>query len=102
MTRLIYGFAPSQAIAVAAKLGLADLLQEEPQSAEELATITKTHAQSLRRLLRMLTNVGVFAEERMRLLCLYEKYGVDKILERVLSRLEPQERLLSSSSYVRL
>jgi hypothetical protein len=62
MTRLIYGFVPSQAIAVAAKLGLADFLEEEPKSAEELANATNTHAPSLKRLLRMLTSVGVFAE----------------------------------------
>jgi hypothetical protein len=63
MTELIFGFISSQAIAVAAKLGIADLLQEEPKTAEELANATKAHAPSLNRLLRMLTGVGVFAED---------------------------------------
>jgi hypothetical protein len=60
---LIYGFAASQAVAVAAKLGLANLLKEGPKSIGELANATKTHPPSLGRLLRMLTSVGVFAED---------------------------------------
>lgn len=63
MTHLIFGFMSSQAIAVAAKLGIADLLKEERKSAEELANATKAHAPSLNRLLRMLTSVGIFAED---------------------------------------
>jgi hypothetical protein len=63
MTQLIYGFAPSQAIAVAAQLGLADLLKEEAKSIGELAGTTKAHASSLRRLLRALTSLGIFAED---------------------------------------
>jgi hypothetical protein len=63
VNQLIYGFMTSQAIAVAAKLGIADLLQEEPMTAEELAKATKAHAPSLNRLLRMLTSVGIFAED---------------------------------------
>ncbi len=63
MTQLIYGFMTSQAIAVAAKLGIADLLKEQPRTAEELASATRAHAPSLNRLLRMLTSVGIFAED---------------------------------------
>jgi hypothetical protein len=63
MTQLIYGFMNSQAIAVAAKLRLADLLKEAPRTAEELAQATKAHAPSLNRLLRMLTSVGIFTED---------------------------------------
>lgn len=63
MSHLIYGYMTSQAIAVAAKLGIADLLKEEPRTAEELANATKAHTPSLTRLLRMLTSVGVFAED---------------------------------------
>ena len=61
MVELIYGFVPSQAIAVAATLGLADLLEKGPKSVEELASATKTHAPSLNRLLRMLTSLLTFA-----------------------------------------
>ena len=63
ISHLIYGYMTSQAIAVAAKLGIADLLKEEARTAEELASATKAHAPSLVRLLRMLTSVGVFAED---------------------------------------
>src|SRR5437870_3317840 len=52
----------SQAIYVAAKLGIADLLAEGPRKVEELAVTTHTHPASLYRLLRALTSVGVFAE----------------------------------------
>jgi hypothetical protein len=63
MTHLIYGYMTSQAIAVAAKLGIADLLKEEPKTAEQLTSDTKAHTASLNRLLRMLTSVGIFAED---------------------------------------
>src|SRR5260370_25964456 len=63
MNQLMFGFMISQAIAVAAKLGIADLLKEEARTAEELATATKAHAPSLNRLLRMLASVGIFAED---------------------------------------
>src|SRR5262249_1245986 len=63
MTQLIFGFATSQATAVAAKLGIADLLNEGGKTAEELASATNAHAPSLNRLLRMLTSVGIFAED---------------------------------------
>jgi hypothetical protein len=52
----------SQAIHVAATLGIADLLEDGPRSTEELAHATHTHAPSLYRLLRALSSVGVFAE----------------------------------------
>lgn len=56
------GAMAAQAIYVAAKLGLADLLTEGPRSADELALATRAHGPSLRRLLRALTSLGVFAE----------------------------------------
>jgi DNA-binding IclR family transcriptional regulator len=51
-----------QAISVAAKLGIADLLDERPHTADELAEATGAHAPTLYRLLRALTGLGVFAE----------------------------------------
>jgi len=53
----------SQALYVAADLGIADLLAESPQTPEVLAAKTGTHAGSLRRVLRLLTSAGVFAED---------------------------------------
>lgn len=52
----------SRAMYVAVKLGLADLLRDGPRSAEVLAAATDTHAPSLRRVLRLLVSVGIFAE----------------------------------------
>src|SRR6266568_5786880 len=53
----------SQAIHVAAKLGIADLVKRGPKSADDLAKATKTHARALHRLLRALASVGIFAED---------------------------------------
>jgi O-methyltransferase domain/Dimerisation domain len=50
----------SQAIYVAAKLGIADLLRDGPQSCVALATSTGSDAPSLFRLMRALSSVGIF------------------------------------------
>ncbi len=52
----------TQAVSVAATLGIADLLAGAPKTVEELAAATSTHADSLYRLLRALASIGVFAE----------------------------------------
>jgi SAM-dependent methyltransferase len=52
----------SQALYVAAHLGIADLLAEGPRTHQTLAAETATHAPSLRRVLRLLASAGVFAE----------------------------------------
>lgn len=66
MLQMISGFWVSQAIYIAAKLGIADYLQEQPKTVEELAAITETHPPSLYRLLRTLASVGIFAEDENR------------------------------------
>jgi len=53
------GYWVSQAIYVAAKLGIADLLARGPQSALVLADATQADAPSLFRLLRALSSVGI-------------------------------------------
>jgi hypothetical protein len=63
MRDLLCGYWNTQALYVAAKLGLADLLKDGPKSADELAATTKVHAPSLYRLLRALSSLGVFAED---------------------------------------
>ena len=55
------GYWLSQAIYVAAKLGIADLLTEDPKSSVELAAATGVDAASLFRVLRALAGVGVFS-----------------------------------------
>jgi len=54
----------SSAIYIVAKLGLADYLKDGPKSIEDLAEETKTHPDSLYRLLRMLSSIGIFAETK--------------------------------------
>ena len=63
MLQMIGGFWVSHAIYIAAKLGIADLLKDQPKRSEELAAATGTHAPSLYRVLRALASVGVFAED---------------------------------------
>lgn len=60
---LINGFQVTQAIRVASTLRIADHLNEGTRSADELAVLTKTHPDSLYRLLRALAAVGVFRED---------------------------------------
>jgi hypothetical protein len=62
LTQLVLGCLVSQAVSVAAKLGVADLLAEGPKGADELAEATGAHARSLYRLLRTLATFGVFRE----------------------------------------
>src|SRR5262245_61718569 len=57
------GYYISQAIYVAAKLGIADQLTDGPRSSDELAKATGAHASSLHRLMRLLVSAGVFAEQ---------------------------------------
>ncbi len=58
------GYWVSQAIYVAAKLGIADLLKDGPQSCVALATATGADAASLFRLMRALASVGIFSHVR--------------------------------------
>jgi SAM-dependent methyltransferase len=52
-----------QSIHVVARLSIADLLEPEPQTADELAEAAQVHAPSLKRVLRALTTLGVFSED---------------------------------------
>lgn len=63
MLQLISGFGVSHAVCIAAQLGLADLLHDGPKRSDELAKVTETHAEALRRVMRALASVGVFAED---------------------------------------
>ncbi len=63
LRQLANGFMVSQAIYVAAKLGIADLLAEGPKNCEEPAKAADAHAQSLYRVLRVLASMGVFAQD---------------------------------------
>ena len=59
---LATGFWISQALYVAAKTGIADLLADGPKPVEALAQAANLHPRALHRVLRLLASVGVFAE----------------------------------------
>ena len=63
MFQIILGMMTPQAIHVAAKLGIADIVSKTPRTADELAAATNSHAPSLHRLLKFLASVGVFSED---------------------------------------
>lgn len=56
---LIRGYRMSQAVYVATRLGIPDILADGPRDVEELAQKTGSHPPSLRRLLAALASVGV-------------------------------------------
>ena len=62
LLELIAGSWTTQALHVAARLGIADHLADGPQSAAALADALGAHGDSLHRLLRALTSIGVTAE----------------------------------------
>ena len=53
----------AQALAVVARLGVADLLDAGPRTPAEIATATGTNAAAMYRVLRALAGAGVFAED---------------------------------------
>jgi ubiquinone/menaquinone biosynthesis C-methylase UbiE len=63
MNQMLTGYWISQALYVAAKLGIADLLTAGSRSVAELASATQCQPSSVYRLLRALASVGVFAED---------------------------------------
>ena len=62
LIQLCMGLRMSQALFVAAQLGIADHLADGARTNAELAAATQTHPQSLRRLLRALTALDIFTE----------------------------------------
>jgi hypothetical protein len=59
---LVRGYRISQAIYVATRLGIPDLLADGPREIDELAHATGSHPPSLRRVLTLLAGVGVLDE----------------------------------------
>jgi len=62
LLQMMTGYWVTQAVYVAAKLGVADLLASGPVSINDLAATTHTDAPSLHRVLRALASVGVCSE----------------------------------------
>ena len=63
---LLYGYRLSQAVAVAASLGVPDALAQGPRTAADVAAELECHPATLDRLLRLLAAAGVFEEGRDR------------------------------------
>ena len=63
LNRMVAGFWTTQAIYVAVRLRIPDLLAAGSRTADELAAETGSHARSLYRLLRALASSGVFRED---------------------------------------
>ena len=59
---LIFGHVQTHLIRVAARLRLADLLQDGPQPLAVLAEATSTDTSALARIMRALTDLGLVAE----------------------------------------
>ena len=64
---MVTGFRVSQALSVAADLGLSDQLAGGPRTVADLARAVSADEDTLRRLLRALATVGVYAEQPRRL-----------------------------------
>jgi hypothetical protein len=62
LAQMTNGYWVTQIIYVAARLGIADLLDDRPRAIDVLAKSTGTHEPSLRRLMRALTGLGVFKQ----------------------------------------
>ncbi|MFI7007624.1 methyltransferase [Streptomyces sp. NPDC050145] len=62
LRELVFGAACAAAVRAAARLGVADALEDVPMSVDDLAAAVKTQPRTLRRLLRALSSQGVFAE----------------------------------------
>lgn len=86
---LAIGQLTSKAIYIVAKLNIADHLKDGPKDIEELAKETKTHPNSLYRLLRMLASIGIFAET---------KVGVEEHTNQTRFELTPMASLLLSET----
>jgi O-methyltransferase domain len=60
--KMSIGHYVSRALALAAKLGVCDLLQEGPRHYDDLARATATHGPALNRVMRLLASIGIFEE----------------------------------------
>jgi SAM-dependent methyltransferase len=97
LSKLLMGFRTSQAIHVAATLGLADLLASGPKTSGELAGATDAQPQALYRLMRALASAGIFREDEHRR---FELTSVGELLRTdVVGTHAPMARLVGRPSY---
>lgn len=63
MLQMLHGLHFSTCISCLAQLGIPDLVEAGPQSAEELAAQVGAHPQALYRLMRATASIGVLSED---------------------------------------
>lgn len=63
LRQMVTGYQVTQAVYVAARLGLSDLLAVAPRTVADLARSTSTHEPTLGRLLRALASVGIYEQD---------------------------------------
>jgi hypothetical protein len=99
LRKLMQGFQVSQAIHVAATLGLADHLASGARTSDELAAATGTHPPALYRLMRALASAGIFREHDQRR---FELTPVGELLRGDVAGTEaPMAQLFGRPSYWR-
>lgn len=79
---LLNGYQITQAIAMAAKLKLADLIQNSPKSCSELSKSTDYDEDQIYRLLRALASIGIFQEVNAKEFALTPKAALLKSSEK--------------------
>jgi hypothetical protein len=62
LEQMLDGFGDTQFVALAAQLGIADLLADGPRCADDLAAVTSSHPDALYRALRAMAARGIFVE----------------------------------------
>ncbi len=65
LMHMIHGSRITQLIYVAAKLRIADLLDEGPKNTQEIAQIVGAHPRALYRVMRALSGLGIFSEDEV-------------------------------------
>ena len=70
LLEMMHGYQKSQALFVAAKLGIADILSDSSKTADELAKAAGVNSHGIYHLMRMLVSVGVFSLEDNEKFCL--------------------------------
>jgi hypothetical protein len=66
LRHLVLGYRLSRCIAVAAELGIADLLADGPRLIDDIAAAVSADAAALYRVMRLLASEGIFSEVRPR------------------------------------
>ena len=92
VNRLITGYWSTQAVYVAAKLGIADLLVKGARTADDLAKEASVHAPSLFRLLRALAGLGVLTSDEQ------GRFSLTPVGERLRSDIPGSQRALAIMS----